>query len=300
MTLNLSLKTGKGLSSKVEKARIEVAEKRCKRLGVEIYEPEAAIRKAVSQFGDALAVSCSWGSCSVAVLEMALKIKPDITIIFDDTTVEYPQTYEYRDLILREWNLQKQYVETKPLMPFWDVWKKFGAPFPRGGKGRKRKPACCHYCKDEPFCIVARKRGIQATLTGIRAAESWGRFQVISHIGQYYCNKHFHGIWRIHPIAFWTQEETKNYLIRNNIPLNAVYTELGLPRNGCQPCTGFKGWERQLAITNPKMYAWIQKTFFKKPTLLLYDTDLELAREDEAVQTACEIEFDQATLEEWF
>ena len=288
----------KGLSPKVESSRIKVALRRCEKRDLEIFEPEEAIKKAVKQFGDSLAVSCSWGSCSIAVLDTALRIKPDITVIFDDTTVEYPETYTYRDLIVSAWKLDPQYVETKPLMPFWEIWKKFGPPFPRSGK-HKRKPACCHYCKDEPFCLEAKKRNIKATLTGLRAAESWGRFQAISHAGQYYVNKHFHGIWRIHPIAFWTREQTFEHLRLNDVPISEVYTKLHLPRNGCQPCTGFKGWEAQLAQTNPKMYAWIQKQFFKKPTLLLYQ-DLELQRENEAVQEACSIEFNQAMLEEWF
>ena len=266
-----------------------------------IFEPIEAIKKAISQFGDSLAVSCSWGSCSLAVLKMALSVKPNIKIIFNDTTVEYPQTYAYRNLILKKWKLHSQYVETKPLMPFWQVWKKFGAPFPRWGKGRKRKPACCFYCKDEPFCIEAKNQGIKATLTGLRAGESMGRMFAIGQAGQYYQNKSFHRIWRIHPIAFWNRKQVFGYLNRNNVPLNEVYTKLGLPRNGCQPCTSFIGWEKQLAVTNPKMYAWIQKEFFNKPTLLLYQ-DRELKREDEAIQTPCGsgIEFNQSILEKWF
>ena len=288
-------------SRKLEEARIKSALKNAKERGKEIFEPQEAIRKAIQQFGDSLAVSCSWGSCSLVVLAIALRMKPDITVIFDDTTVEYPQTYAYRDLLLKKWSLHSQYIETKPLMPFWKVWKKFGPPFPRAGKGRRRKPKCCFYCKDEPFCVEAKKRGIKATLTGLRAGESRGRMFAIGMAGQYYRNTAFHRIWRVHPIAFWNREQTFAYLQSHNIPLNEVYTKLGLPRNGCQPCTSFIGWEKQLAVTNPKMYAWIQKKFFNKPTLLLYQ-DAELQREDEAIETACGsgVELSQSVLGEWF
>lgn len=244
-------------SPKVEESRIKFALRGCREKGFDVYEPQELVKKAVSEFGDNLAVSCSFGSCSVVVLHMALQVKPDIKVVFDNTGVEYPETYAYRDLLVKEWDLN--FIETKPIKSFWQCVKEYGFPLIRQtGRSKHKKPQCCTYLKEKPFKDCCKLNEISATLTGLRVPESGVRMLAISQVGQFYLTKK-HQIWKFHPIAFWNHKQVWEYFQDNDIPMNEVYTKYGLSRSGCMPCTGFLNWEKQLAKTNLKMYRYVQK-----------------------------------------
>lgn len=245
------------ISPKVESSRIKYALRGCRERDLKVYEPTELVKKAVDEFGDSLAVSCSFGSCSVVVLHMALEVKPDIKVVFNNTGVEYPETYAYRELLRKEWNLNL--IETKPQKTFWQCVKEYGFPLIRKtGKSKHKKHRCCIYLKEKPFKNFCKSNSVSATLTGLRASESGVRMLAIGQVGQFYLHKTSQ-IWKAHPIAFWNYKQVWRYLEENNIPINEVYTKLGLPRNGCMPCTGFIDWEKQLAKANLKMYRWVQK-----------------------------------------
>lgn len=224
--------------NRIEEARIQKALRDCRERGFLIHEPMECVKKAVEEFGDSLSVSCSFGSCSVIVLHMALRVKPNIKVVFNDTGVEYPETYAYRDLLCQKWDLNL--YETKPLKSFWQCVKEYGFPLSRGGKdklGRNPgKPKCCSYLKELPFKNFAREHGIKATLTGLRAAESRVRMFAFAQFGQnYYLKKYGVNIMKFNPIAFWTHEQVWRYLKENNIPINRIYLK-GADRSGCMPC----------------------------------------------------------------
>ena len=253
------------MNPRIERARIQKAIRDCQRHGFPILEPEECIKQAVERFGDSLAVSCSFGSCSVVVLHMALKFKPDIKVVFCNTGVEYPETYAYRDLLEKEWNLNL--IETKPIKSFWQCVKEYGFPLMRtaysykkrkGIKTRFHKPECCIYLKELPVAKACKDYGIEAMLTGLRAAESLVRMYTISQRGMFYHTQKWASLWRFHPLAFWTRQQVWDYIKEHDIPINQVYLK-GVDRSGCMPCTGFKNWEQQLAKTNPRMYRYVQK-----------------------------------------
>ncbi|MCJ7455271.1 phosphoadenosine phosphosulfate reductase family protein [Candidatus Bathyarchaeota archaeon] len=99
--------------------------------------------------------------------------------------------------------------------------------------------------------------GIEAEITGMRAAESRARMFAFSQFGQNYTSHKYGVITKFNPLAFWTHEQVWSYLREHQIPVNPIYEKV--PRSGCMPCTGFLGWEKQLAKTNPRMYRYVQK-----------------------------------------
>lgn len=268
------------ISMKVERARILYAIRNCP---TKVYQPEELIKKAIYRFNDNIAVGCSFGSCSVAVLHMALQIKPNIKVIFNNTGVEYPETIRYKELLKQLWNLNL--IETKPIKSFWECVREYGFPLVRtthSWKKRKTgsaKPECCIYLKEKPLAKACKEHKIKAMLTGLRCAESRLRMFTIAQRGMYYHTSTWGSLWRYHPIAFWTHQQVWDYLKRNNVPINEVYTKKKLERSGCMPCTGFIGWEQQLAKANLKMYRYIQK--LRKVDLL----DNYIQREDEIIDT---------------
>jgi len=292
------------MNPKIEESRIRFGLRGSKAKGLEIFEPFELVKEAFKEFGDQLAVSWSAGRCSTAVLHMALQINPKVKVVFGDTTVLYPEDYVFRDFICKEWDLSR-YIETKPIKPFWKVWKEYGPPTIRRQyyhsylkyKGlwkrhtfqeKTGKPACCWFCKEKPFLLACKEHDIKASLVGLRCSESRARMYYAADYGQKHFTKRYK-IWKLNPVLFWSHKELIEYHERNNIPQSDLYTKLGLERNGCQPCTGFLNWEKQLAKTNPKMYRYVQKL---RGVSLLDDF---IALENEAVDRC-----GQKLLEEWF
>jgi phosphoadenosine phosphosulfate reductase len=218
-------------------------------------DAELVVKRAIEWFQDKLVVSCSFGRCSVVVLHMALKYAPRIRVVFNDTGVEYPETYAYKRELTKLWNLNL--VEVKPIKSFWACVKEYGLPQIRGEASHKTQsqPFCCYYLKERPMVNYCHQNNIEATLTGLRAAESRVRLFAI----QQYGNTHFSKKtkrWNIHAIAYWTQQQVIEYMKEHGIPVNPIYAKLS--RSGCMPCTAFRNWEHQLSGANPKMYAYIQ------------------------------------------
>jgi len=288
------------ITPKIEEARIKKALRDCKERGFEVLDPEQCVEEAIEKFGRDLCVSCSFGSCSVVVLHMALKVDPNIVSVFNNTGVEYPETLQYRHLLQSKWLLNV--VETKPIKSFWKCWKEYGPPLPRlanyhagdykRGIPSYGKPKCCIYLKELPFKKTVEAMSLKATLTGMRAAESRARMFAFSQFGQNYTSHKFGTITKFNPIAFWTRKQVWDYLKDNKIPINAVYLK-GADRTGCMPCTAFKHWEAQLAKTNPRMYHYLQK--LRGVTLI--DDFIEL--ENLAVESCSQREV-QGVLEQWF
>lgn len=273
------------ISEKVEQSRIKYAKRNCP---IPVVSAEILVRKAIETHGEKTAVSCSFGSCSVVVLHMALQIKPDIKVVFNNTGVEYPETYAYRDLLKKTWNLNL--IETKPEKTFWQCVKEYGFPLLRVSASTRRKtkrkdaydkPACCIYLKELPMRDACKKYGIEATITGLRCAESGVRMFVIAQRGQFYHTAKWGSLWRYHPIGFWTRKQVWAYLKENDIPINQIYLK-GVDRSGCMPCTGFLYWEKQLAKASPKMYRIVQRM---RKVPLMYDY---LQREDSVLCQAIE------------
>ena len=248
-----------------EVPRINFAERNCP---TTIYEAHELIEKALKDQPES-PVSWSGGKCSTVVLHMALQINPDIRVIFNDTGIEFPETYEFIDYIVDEWgvNLRK----LRPKTTFWTCVKKYGFPQIRGRyqstkrpHGKDGRPMCCQLLKEAPL-LEAR---IPSTITGLRVAESRARVFGIAQRGQYYYAKTLKR-WNWHPIAFWTEEQCWKYHHDFHIPHNKIYN-MGHFRCGCWPCTGYLSWQKYLSVSHPAMYKALMK---KKGTPTLWEYD---------------------------
>lgn len=213
---------------------------------------------------DKACVSCSFGKDSMLVLWLCRQQFPEISVVFNNTGVAFPETIHFKDKMKEEWNLNL--IETKAKQSFWELWD--GRELPDGAKQKKRvsQDRCCHVLKENPFHKVVKEYGFTINFTGITVMESRQRMLRLCERGLYYYHK-THGITRIHPIAFWKPEEVFQFSRKNNIPLNPAYEKYDLNRIGCQPCTAHKHWRKELAKTNPRMYKFVQEQFFHQKLL---------------------------------
>lgn len=201
---------------------------------------------------------------------MTLKQNPNVTVALNDTGVQFPEIYAFIKRMCNEWNLNLRVI--KPETTFWKVAKEYGFPMFRGlykerSKSKDGKPKCCQLLKEIPFRTFLKTSGFEATLTGLRAAESRMRMFGISQFGQYYYAKTLKH-WRYHPIALWDQQQVNDYHVKHDIPICKIYG-MGHDRTGCWCCTGYKTWQKSLRTSHPKMYRFLAKQT-GQPTLWEY------------------------------
>lgn len=227
------------------------------------------IKQAVTRYGNNVAIACSFGKASTVILHIALKYKPNIIVVFENTKCQPKETIEYKNKLKKQWSINL--IETKPYknMTFWKCVDKFGLPSIRkkGGKG-SNAPRCCFYLKEKPAEIAFKKHNIKAVITGIMAEENRNRQLLAMRYDNYYrshddiemCAQRYYaksqGLWKFHPIIYWKQEDLTEYYKKHNIPLNEFYIKWNklYPRSGCLPCTAYKSWKKRLSISHPKLF----------------------------------------------
>ncbi len=191
-------------------------------------------------------VAWSGGKDSTLVLWLCLKLKPDILTVFNNTGVEYPETVKFVHSVKESWKVNLQ--ETQPDRQYFDIMATGGY---ETGK-REKLNDCCYWLKEKPWELKLRQLMADCEFTGITAVENRMRMFNARDYGACFFSKKSKR-QRVHPILWWTENEVKQYHADMGIPLNPMYSK-GCDRVGCMPCTAFKGWEKQLGRTNPKLY----------------------------------------------
>jgi len=226
------------------------------------HEAQGLIARNLVKF-ERCVVAFSGGKDSAVVLYLVRQLKPDIEVVFCNTGVEYPETYEYINFLEKEWNLNlirlKFYKKS-----FWDCVKEYGLPSQKSTKRGQPSVRCCYYLKERPMQHAIKEHRWQASFDGITASENRNRMFWAKEQGSCF----FHKKWKIQkvrPILWWTEEEVWQFIKDNGIPYNSVYDK-GCVRCGCMPCTAFLDWRNQLRSVNPRMYKMINK-MSKNPML---------------------------------
>ena len=66
----------------------------------ESQPPEALLRWAFAAFGEEITIATSFGGPSgMVLLDMALQLKPDVSVFYLDTGLLFPETYELVDVV---------------------------------------------------------------------------------------------------------------------------------------------------------------------------------------------------------
>jgi len=199
-------------------------------------------------------VAFSGGKNSLVVLHMVLQHKPDVMVLFNNTTNEFPETLKYVRSLAQEWDLN--FYEVKPKQNFWQVIKKYG--FPHTQRWKLKEPKCCRILKTRPAAKFYKENRIDCVFTGISAFESRARFLWLTHAGMIYEVKNEGGVryrfTKVAPIGFWTDNDIWEYIRQHDLPVNPAYEKYGIDRIGCMLCTGYSSWKKQMRRINPTLY----------------------------------------------
>jgi phosphoadenosine phosphosulfate reductase len=185
--------------------------------------PQEVLRFAFDAFGDRITLACSFGGVSgMALLDMAVKLKPDVRVFYLDTDVLFPETYELVKKVSAHYDIEP--VAFRPLITLQEQANLHGDAL----WGRD-PDACCAIRKVEPN--VRALEGMDAWISGLRRDQSATRANV-QPLGW---DKKFDNV-KVSPLASWTDKDVWKYLLQNDVPYNPLHDQ-GYPSIGCTHCT---------------------------------------------------------------
>ena len=179
---------------------------------LELMPAGAAIRWAVDRFGDRVVLAASFQDC--VLIDVATKVAPGVEVVFLDTQMHFPETYEYVETIRRVYDLNLRVVT--PLVGPDDMW-------------RDDPNECCVLRKVEP--LPRALEGKDAWITGLRRVEAPTRADApIVGID------HGRGIVKVNPLAPCTDAYIEGYARDRGLPEHPLRAQ-GYASIGCAPCT---------------------------------------------------------------
>ena len=170
-----------------------------------------------------ITVSYSGGKDSLVTLILALKAVGQIPLIFADTGLEFPETYENIDSVREHYGVVIKRAEGEA--GFWKAFSKQGPP-------AVNLRWCCKACKLTPVNDLIREEwGECLSLIGQRKYESAKRMKS----SRVWRNPNVPNQLSAAPIQHWNALHVWLYLFQEKAPYNKLYEE-GLDRIGCYMC----------------------------------------------------------------
>jgi len=169
-------------------------------------------------------LTCSFQAEDIIVLDLLRKRIPRIPVLFLETGYHFRQTYEFRDRIAREWDLNL--VNVVPPKTVAQQESEFGILY-------LDEPAkCCQLRKVEP--LAAALEPFDLWFTGLRREQSPTRKNLRK--AEEHRLPSGKVLWKVSPLADWTWARVWEYTGANGLSYLPQY-DLGYPSIGCEPCT---------------------------------------------------------------
>lgn len=173
---------------------------------------EQVVGAAVERFHPRLVLACSFQKEESVLLEMLTAVEPGARAFAIDTGVLFPETLATWRAFEQRWGVAFEVHDARD--PGGEPWT------------RER---CCGEAK-----VAALERalaGAEAWIAGIRReqAETRAAARKIEWDGG-------RGIWKVNPLADWTERDLWNYINQRDLPYNPLH-DRGYASIGCAPCT---------------------------------------------------------------
>lgn len=249
-------------------------------------------------WGGNVFVSFSGGKDSTALLHLVRSVYPEVSAVFFNTGVEYPEVVKFV-------KAQENVIIVKPKMYFGEIIRRYGYPvinkeqaqylydlqhskseklknsrlygklLPGDKRPRFILSKAHHYLITAPFpishkcCDVLKKRPSehyekvsgQKPFLGLMAEDSLLRKQVFTRYG---CNAFDKKRPSSNPLLFWTSQDVWEYIRQEKISYSPIY-DMGYENTGCMFCLFGVHKETQpnkiqkLKETHPKYYDYCMK-----------------------------------------
>jgi phosphoadenosine phosphosulfate reductase len=192
---------------------------------LETGSPVEVVESVLRGFGESrLCLTCSFQAEDIIVLDLLRKHIPNIPVLFLETGYHFAETYEFRDKLAREWQLNL--VNVVPRKTVLEQETELGILY------REEPTKCCQLRKVEP--LLEALEPFEIWFTGLRREQSPTRKnlkKIEQHrlpIGK--------TLWKVSPLADWTWAQVWEYTGANGLGYLPQYDQ-GYLSIGCQPCT---------------------------------------------------------------
>lgn len=179
---------------------------------------------AIGEYGDALAISTSFQTGGMVILDMAARISPQVRVFTLDTGRLPEETYRMIEVVRERYGIAVETVSPDPAELEEMIARHGPNLFYREVPMRM---LCCQIRKVRP---LARKlAGLKAWVVGLRREQNQSRAEVRR-------LEQSNGRLKLSPLADWTVADVREYIQRHNVPVHPLYAA-GYRSIGCAPCT---------------------------------------------------------------
>ncbi len=176
-----------------------------------IKKTKEIITEALKKYKN-VGIGFSGGADSEVLLHIALKLNPDIPVLFVDTRYEFPETISFMEKIRNEWNISS----LTAVRATTDIAEKLIRKYGKGTSEFTLKFNKHH--KIQPLVSGIKRLHLDAFISGIRGVEHEERAKETIFSPRENA-QHI----RVHPMLFWTQLDVREYLKKNRLPHNPLY-----------------------------------------------------------------------------
>lgn len=190
--------------------------------------PQEILAVALEHY-DNIAISFS-GAEDVVLVDMALRIRPDVRVFSLDTGRLHAETYEFFERVREHYGIRLEVLFPDAGQVESLVREKGLFSFYRDGHKE-----CCGIRKVVP--LKRKLAELDAWVTGQRRDQSMG---TRVHVPVAQEDPAFAGangrLMKFNPLAHWSSADVWGYIRANDVPYNALH-RWGYVSIGCQPCT---------------------------------------------------------------
>ncbi len=187
---------------------------------------QGVLEWAVKEYGDKVALACSFGAEDMVLIDILSKVTDKPRIFTLDTGRLHQETYNVMDEAREKYGIEFQvmFPDTKAV----EAMEGEEGPnlFYRSIELRKR---CCNVRKMEPLRRAFSE--LDAWVTGLRREQAVTR-GAVAKVEEDSGNN----LIKINPLIDWSEEDVWNYIKENSVPYNALHDQ-DFPSIGCAPCT---------------------------------------------------------------
>jgi len=191
-------------------------------------EPQALLEWAIEEFSPRLAISAAFQADDVALIDMAHKIDPNVSIFTVDTGRLPKETHDLIDALRDKYEGLNLHVLQPDAGQVQRLVAAKGLDLMK--ESVENRLLCCNVRKVQP--LTKHLDGLDAWVTGLRR-DQWATRTNIRKVEI----DHDHGaIVKLNPLAEWTKRDVWAYLGEHDVPVHGLYAQ-GYTSIGCAPCT---------------------------------------------------------------
>jgi phosphoadenosine phosphosulfate reductase len=179
---------------------------------LEAHSAQEVLAYALERFHPRMAMASSFQKEETVLLDMLLSSEPEARVFTIDTGVLFPETYgTWRELEVRYGVKVEVFDAVSP----------DGEPWTAG--------RCCTARKVD--AVGRALEDLDAWVTGVRREQAPTRANASKLSWD-----DAHGLWKVNPIADWTEDDVWRYIAERDLPYNPLH-DRGYASIGCVPCT---------------------------------------------------------------